>query len=136
MIELLRELKNIKEQQGISSDELAARCGVAKSTITRMFAGNDPRLQTFVDVANALGAKLIVSTDVSRQAFSENAVRPYRELLAEKEAHFREYKEESEAWKRKFEAEEKRTRRLLRASFAVAIAIVVALIADILLHII
>ena len=158
MHDLLRDLKNLKEQLRVSTDTLAERSRISRATIARLWADDaDPRLETMVDVAKALGATLILSTSTSRQAFNENDVRPYRELLAEKEriiaakeqiimdkdkniadreAEWREYKAGCEAWKRQREAEDKKLRRWLTALAVISIALVAALIADLFLHVI
>ena len=158
MHDLLRDLKNLKEQLRVSTDTLAERSRISRATIVRLWAEDaDPRLATMVEVAKALGASLILSTSTSRQAFNENDVRPYRELLAEKERiiaakeqiimdkdktiadreeDFREYKAATEAWKQQYEAGEKKLRRWLTVLALISIVLVAALIADLFQHLI
>ena len=158
MHDLLRDLKNLKEQLRVSTDTLAERSRISRATIARLWADDaDPRLATMVEVAKALGASLILSTSTSRQAFNEQDVRPYRELLAEKEriiaakeqiimdkdktiaereAEWREYKAGCEAWKRQYESGEKKLRRWIAVLVALSVALTIALVADLFLHMI
>ena len=86
MLDLLKSLKALKEQKGMSTDAIAEKSGVSRSTIVRLWAfEGEPRLQNIIDVARVLGAQLILSTDASLKAFNDLTVQPFRELLAEKE---------------------------------------------------
>lgn len=145
MHNLLKELKNLKQQQHLSVDGLAERSGLARATISRLFADDaDPRLSTVMDVVKALGASIILSTDLSRQAFAEQDVRPYRELLAEKERiiaakdeslkryehHLTKMQEERAEQQREYARERKRSRIYLVVCIALVVIFAALLIAD------
>lgn len=53
-------IKRIRKDAGIGQQELAERCGISKSQISRMESGEqtNPQIQTIVAIATALGASL------------------------------------------------------------------------------
>jgi transcriptional regulator with XRE-family HTH domain len=53
-------IKRIRKESGISQQELAERCEVSKSQISRMESGEqtNPQIQTVVAIATALSASL------------------------------------------------------------------------------
>lgn len=133
MHDLLRDLKNLKQQRNVSTDSLAEQSGISRATIARLWADDaDPRMATMVEVARVLGASLILSTSTSRQAFNEQDIRPYRELLAEKERIIdaktetvHALREEVDALRKQARKAEQRERRL----FAIAVAVICGLTA-------
>lgn len=53
-------IKRIRKQNNISQQELAERCGISKSQISRLESGEqeNPQIQTIVAIATALSASL------------------------------------------------------------------------------
>ena len=53
-------IKRIRKESGVSQQELAERCEISKSQISRLESGEqtNPQIQTIVAIATALGASL------------------------------------------------------------------------------
>lgn len=53
-------LKRIREDRGLSQDELAERCGISKSQISKLEVGRqkNPELETVVALSTALGISI------------------------------------------------------------------------------
>lgn len=53
-------IKRIRKEAGVSQQELAERCEISKSQISRLESGEqtNPQIQTIVAIATALGASL------------------------------------------------------------------------------
>lgn len=53
-------IKRIRKTAGLSQQELAKRCGISKSQISRLESGQqqNPLIQTIAPIATALGASL------------------------------------------------------------------------------
>lgn len=58
-IRIGRRIEGLRKQSGLSQRDLAARCGIAQSTIYRIEAGKFAvRLDLLESIANALGKKV------------------------------------------------------------------------------
>lgn len=54
--EIGTKIARIRQEAGLSQRDLAARCGIAQSTVYRIEAGKfSPRLDLLENIANALG---------------------------------------------------------------------------------
>lgn len=51
------DIKELREKQGLSQEQLAEKAGVAQSTIHYIENGNNPRTETLIKIAAALGVK-------------------------------------------------------------------------------
>lgn len=53
-------LKRIREERGISQEELAERCGMSKSQLSKLETGSqkNPHLETVVTISSALGVSM------------------------------------------------------------------------------
>ncbi|MCS3768352.1 transcriptional regulator with XRE-family HTH domain [Aeromonas hydrophila] len=53
-------IKRIRKHAGLSQQELAERCGISKSQLSRLESGEqkNPLIQTIIPIATALGASL------------------------------------------------------------------------------
>ncbi|MBJ7593068.1 MULTISPECIES: helix-turn-helix domain-containing protein [Aeromonas] len=53
-------IKRIRKAAGLSQQELAERCGISKSQLSRLESGEqqNPLIQTIIPIATALGASL------------------------------------------------------------------------------
>lgn len=60
--EIVAQIIQARKEQGITQEELAARCGTQKSNISRMESGNyNPSLDFLIKIANGLGKKIHVN---------------------------------------------------------------------------
>ena len=58
-IRICRRIEDLRKQAGLSQRDLAARCGIAQSTIYRIEAGKFAvRLDLLESIANTLGKKV------------------------------------------------------------------------------
>ncbi|QAS70591.1 helix-turn-helix transcriptional regulator [Oenococcus sicerae] len=61
-LDLAIKIRNLREQEGLSQRELAARLGKPQSTIARIENGNvNPSFKTIEEIANKLGKNLQIS---------------------------------------------------------------------------
>lgn len=53
-------IKRIRKQSGLSQQDLAERCGISKSQLSRMESGEqeNPLIKTIIPIATALGVSL------------------------------------------------------------------------------
>jgi DNA-binding Xre family transcriptional regulator len=67
--ELLRSLISLREQLGITQEELASRIGTKQSAISRLEQGAIARIkmETLKKIADALGVKLVVKLEPKTQ---------------------------------------------------------------------
>lgn len=72
MSNLLSQLVAIREQAGVSVGQILVRTGnkYSKTTVTNFFQNKtaNPNMETFVDMANACGANVILETADSKRA--------------------------------------------------------------------
>jgi transcriptional regulator with XRE-family HTH domain len=60
-VSLVSALRGLRERRGVSQEVLARRLGVAPSHVSRIESGGaDSRLSTFVDIARALQAEVVL----------------------------------------------------------------------------
>ena len=87
MFEILVQLRTLFIQSGKTQQVLAEETGCAASTISHIITGKteNVKLQTFIDLAEALGAELALVTEHSKQAISQQDVTYYRNELAKRD---------------------------------------------------
>ena len=56
--ELIRSLDSERLRRGLTHREIGEMCGMKRQQVSRLFAGNDPRLSTVQRVAEALGLRV------------------------------------------------------------------------------
>ncbi|MBI0089137.1 helix-turn-helix transcriptional regulator [Bifidobacterium sp. W8113] len=70
--QLVEQLKTIREQQGVSQEDLAFRMGITQPAVSSIESGNtDPKLGTLRRYANALGC--VISHHVEPDDGSQNS---------------------------------------------------------------
>lgn len=88
MPNLLSQLVAIKEQSGISVSQILLRTNnkYSKTTVVNFFQNKtaNPNMETFVDLANACGADVILQTESSKRAEIRGDVEDIRLEYAEK----------------------------------------------------
>jgi DNA-binding XRE family transcriptional regulator len=74
----LAELKQTREQQGLSLADVARRCGVDKAALSRLENGHNPNptLDTLWRYAAALGRRLLLDSAVITPTTAPGAARP------------------------------------------------------------
>lgn len=78
---LVRLLKEIADQNGISHQQIADETGLIRSHISRMFAGRFcPRLDLFLKVANSVGVNFFIQ-DMNSQTDLNQAMEKAMEYL-------------------------------------------------------
>lgn len=78
---LVRLLKEIADQNGISHQQIADETGLIRSHISRMFAGRFcPRLDLFLKVANSVGVNFFIQ-DMNSQIDLNQAMEKAMEYL-------------------------------------------------------
>lgn len=59
---LLDQLKKVADEKGMTQEDIADKCGMIQSSISRIFShAYAPRISTVVLIAEAIGVKLVVS---------------------------------------------------------------------------
>jgi ribosome-binding protein aMBF1 (putative translation factor) len=71
---LVRQLIDLRQQQGLSQRELAQRAGMQQPTIARLEGGQPASLGTLKRVADALNAKVEVRLVAKKAAETHNTV--------------------------------------------------------------
>ncbi|MEP7357138.1 MAG: helix-turn-helix domain-containing protein [Anaerolineales bacterium] len=71
---LVRQLIDLRQQQGLSQRQLAKRAGMQQPTIARLEGGQPASLTTLKRVANALDAKVEVRLVAKKAAETQNTV--------------------------------------------------------------
>lgn len=59
---VIRQMIELRKEAGLTQEELAKRCGMQKSNISRLESGNyNPSLDLLVKIANGLGKKININ---------------------------------------------------------------------------
>lgn len=78
---VINNLRNCRKQQNMSQEELAEKAGLSKNYISELERHEkSPSLETFIKLANALGA----SADVLLEDVLVNGYKTHTSLLADK----------------------------------------------------
>lgn len=129
----LEKLKKLKEEKGLTNNDIARLSDIPLPTITRIFNGQtpNPTFETFSHIAIALGASLDEITGLKHpdappiSSSIEKTLDSYAELLKEKDDRIKELKEEKE--------QERKEKRVITIAFICFIAVVISvLVIDIL----
>lgn len=84
---LITQLISIKEQSNISIGQIMIRTDnkYSKPTITHLLTGltANPNMETFIDVASAIGARVVIQTETSENAELTGNIEEYRVQIVE-----------------------------------------------------
>lgn len=84
------QLREMKEQCGLSNKELADRSGVSLPTVNRIMSGetDSPGYQTVCDLVMAMGGSLdeLAGIRPATEAQSGESIEFYKQLISEKDA--------------------------------------------------
>ncbi|HSW20176.1 MAG TPA: helix-turn-helix transcriptional regulator [Ramlibacter sp.] len=82
MSSIIDELQATRKAAGLTQATLAERSGVSRMTVSRVEAGDDPRLSTVLELARALGMELMLVPKALRPA-AEDFLRSGGRLLGQ-----------------------------------------------------
>lgn len=90
------KLKELKEQKGMTNEEISEVSGIPENTVAKIISGStqDPRLESVIRIVIALGGSLDVITGIATPDEAipsrvEQTMTNYAELLREKDERIR-----------------------------------------------
>lgn len=128
MENFIEKLKEVKEERGITYDELSELSKIPKPTLTRIFSGQtaNPTLETVVPIAVALGTSIDELVGLKKPEDPANkpmvvaTLDAYAELLREKDERLRDIKDEN--------AKVRKEKRTLAIALTAVVAFIMTLL--------